>query len=118
MYFVRTDLYKILLLVKFLCSIGSKRFVSFSSWQERRRSQVDRVACSWCRKSPVGRELRLGFAIRRQENSVCKPSSKWIPFSNQGKKRQRKKRDWLRLSFTVPMIQWDSKPTVPTAICI
>ena len=25
---------------------------------------------------------RLSFAIRRQENSLCQPSSKWVSFSN------------------------------------
>ena len=25
---------------------------------------------------------RLGFAMRRLENSLCQPSSKWVPFSN------------------------------------
>ena len=37
-------------------------------------------------------------------------------FFESGKKRQRKERDWLRLSLAVPMIQWDSNPTAPTAI--
>ena len=25
---------------------------------------------------------RLDFAMRRLENSLCRPSSKWVPFSN------------------------------------
>ena len=38
-------------------------------------------------------------------------------FFESGKKiRQRKERDRLRLSLVVPMIQWDSNPTAPTAI--
>ena len=38
-------------------------------------------------------------------------------FFESGKKiRQRKERDWLRLSLAVPIIQWDSNPTAPTAI--
>ena len=26
--------------------------------------------------------LRLGFAMRRLDNFLCQPSSKWVPFSN------------------------------------
>ena len=25
---------------------------------------------------------RLGFAMRRSENSLCQPSSEWVPFLN------------------------------------
>ena len=42
------------------------------------------------------------------ENSPCQSSSKWIPYSNKGRIRQRKDRDGLRLSSAVPKIQWDS----------
>ena len=63
-----------------------------------------RAARLWCRKSP----LRLGFAMRRLENSLCHSSSKWVPFSNQGRIRHRKERDGLCLSSAVPKIQWDS----------
>ena len=35
---------------------------------------------------------RLGFAMRRLENSLCKPSSERVPFSNHGRIRQRKER--------------------------
>ena len=59
---------------------------------------------------------RLGFAIRLWENFFCQPSSKWVTFANQGKIRQQKERDGLRLSFAVPMIQRNSNPTAPTAI--
>ena len=59
---------------------------------------------------------RLGFAIRLRKTFLCQPSSKWVTFSNQGKIRLRKGRDGLRLAFVVPMIQWDSNPTAPTAI--
>ena len=51
---------------------------------------------------------RLGFAMRQLENSLCQPSSKWVPFSNQGRIRQRKERDGLSYSSAVPKIQWDS----------
>ena len=37
-------------------------------------------------------------------------------FFELGKIRQRKERDGLRLSFAVPMIQWDSNSTAPMAI--
>ena len=58
----------------------------------------------------------LSFAIRLLENFLCQPSSKWVTFSNQRKIRQRKERDGPRLSFAVPMIQWDSNATATTAI--
>ena len=51
---------------------------------------------------------RLGFAMRRLENCLCQPSSNSVPFSNQGRLRQRKERDGLRLSSAVSKIQWDS----------
>ena len=53
---------------------------------------------------------RLGFPMQRLENCLCQPSSKWVLFSIQGRIRQRKERDWLRLSSAVPKIQWDSIP--------
>ena len=56
---------------------------------------------------------KLGFAMKRLENSLCQPSSKWILFSNKGRIRQRKERNGLRLSFAVPKIQWDSNPHCP-----
>ena len=59
--------------------------------------------------------LRLGFAIRRLENFLCHASSKWVPFSILGRMCQRKARDWLRLSFAVSKIQWDSDPAAPTS---
>ena len=58
---------------------------------------------------------RLGFAMRRLENSLCRPSSDWVPFSNWGRLRQQKERDELRLSSAVSKIQWDSNPP-PTAL--
>ena len=51
---------------------------------------------------------RLGFAMRRLENSV---NPEVEPFSNQGRLRQRKERDGLRLSSAVPKIQWVSNHT-------
>ena len=43
-------------------------------WSER----LDYSAES-CRKVM---SLRLGFVMRWLENSFCKPSSEWVPFSN------------------------------------
>ena len=59
---------------------------------------------------------RLDFAMRRLEHSLWQPSSEWVPFSNQGRLRQQKERDGLRLSSAVPKVQWHSNPTVPRAI--
>ena len=72
-----------------------------------------RAAWLWCRKSPQSVSSRLGFAMQRLENSLCQPSSKWIPFLNKGRIRQRKERDGLHLSSAVPKIQWDSNPHCP-----
>ena len=35
---------------------------------------------SWCKVV----RLRLGFAMRGLENSLCQPSSKWVPFFESG----------------------------------
>ena len=51
------------------------------------------------------------FAIRRLENSYCKPSSKWVPASNHGGIKQRKERAALRLSSVVLKIQLAPSPT-------
>ena len=47
------------------------------------------VVVEWLERLDYGAEnrrkvvsSRLGFAMRRQENSLCQPSSKWVPFSN------------------------------------
>ena len=80
---------------------------------ERRRGRVVRAAWLWHRKSPYRVSSRLGFAMRRLENSLCQPNSKWVPFSNKGRIRQRMERDGLRLSLAVPKIQWDSNPHCP-----
>ena len=37
---------------------------------------------------------RLGFAMRRLENSFCQPSSKWVPFSILGKAKAVKGGEW------------------------
>ena len=47
------------------------------------------VVVDWLERLDYGAESRrkvvssrLGFAMRRLENSLCQPSSKWVPFSN------------------------------------
>ena len=56
-----------------------------------------------CRRKVVS--SRLGFAMRRLENSLCHSSSKQVPFSNWGMLRQRKESYRLRLSSAVPEIR-------------
>ena len=56
---------------------------------------------------------RLTVAIRRLEKSLCQPSSKWVPSSNQGRIMQWKERDGLRLSSAVIKIQRVSNPHCP-----
>ena len=75
-----------------------------------------RAARLWHRKSPYRVSSRLGFAMRRLENSLCQLSSKWVPFWNKGGIKQLKERDWLRLSSAVPKISWSLTPAAPTAI--
>ena len=50
---------------------------------------------------------------RLMENSFFQSSSKWSLFSNQGRIRQRKERDGLRLSYAVPKIQLAFNPHCP-----
>ena len=57
---------------------------------------------------------RLGFAVRRLENSLCQSSSEWVPFSNWG--RQRKERTGLRLHQLCPRYSGTLTPTAPTAM--
>ena len=66
------------------------------------------MARLWCRKSPKIMSSRLGFAM-----PTLSTSSIWVPFSNQGRIKQRKERDGVRLSSAVPKIQWDSNPDCP-----
>ena len=67
-------------------------------WLERLDNDAEsrrKVVSSW-----------VGFAMRRLENSVNLAVNGYL-FSNQGKTRQRKEREGLRLSSTVSKIQWD-----------
>ena len=68
------------------------------------------VVVEWLERLGYGAESRrkfvssrLGFAMLRLENSLCQPSSKWVPVSNEGRQK-----DGLRLSSAVPKIQWGS----------
>ena len=102
-------------------SVKSEQWNGDNKWlhtmeSERRRSRVVRTARLWFRKSPKVVNSRLGFTIRRLENPLCQPSSKWVPISIQGRIMQRKERYVLLLSSAVPKIQWESNPTDPTAI--
>ena len=79
--------------MKFLCSKqgnnsikitkNAQKLISSSTPKsERRRGRVVRAARLQRRKSPYSVTSRLGFAMRRLENSLCQPSSKWVPLSN------------------------------------
>ena len=48
---------------------------------ERHDGQVVR-AVGYGAESHCKVSLRLGFAMQQRENSLCQPSSKWVPFSN------------------------------------
>ena len=59
---------------------------------------------------------RLSFAIRRLENSLYQPSSKWVPFFDSDKGKAARGEVGLHLSFAMLEIQRDANPTAPTAI--
>ena len=59
----------------------------FSGAVKRRRGRV--IPVEWLERLDYGAECRrkvvrsrLGFAMRRLENSLCQPNNKWVPFSN------------------------------------
>ena len=56
-----------------------------------------------CRKSQQGCEFEAGLR-HVTTGKLYKPSREWVPFSNQGRLRQLKERDRLRLSSAVPKI--------------
>ena len=75
------------------------------------------VRVAWlCRKSPKGREFKAGLCYDYWKTFSVNPAVNGQLFRIREKIRQRKEREWLRLSLAVPMIQWDSNPTTPTAI--
>ena len=67
-------------------------------------------------KVAVKQESNAGFHHARTGKLSLTTSSKWVPFSNEGRIRQRKEMDELHLPSAVPKIQWDSNPTAPMAI--
>ena len=72
-----------------------------------------RLAWLWCRKSPEGCEFEAGFHHLTTGKVSVSPAVNWYLFLHQGRIRQSKQRDGLRLSFAVPKTQWDY--TVPTS---
>ena len=66
-------------------------------------------------KVAVKHEFKAGLR-HATTRKLCQPSSKWVPFSNQGRIKQRWERDGLRLSSAVPKTQWDSYLHCPTTI--
>ena len=89
---------------------------------ERRRGRRG-VVVKWLERLDYGAKScrkvvssRLGFAMRRLENSLCNPAVNGYLFANKGRLRQRKERDGLRLSSAVPRYSGTLTPTAPTAI--
>ena len=69
-----------------------------NSQPERHCSRMVRATRLWCKK-----RRRFEPGLRHPTTrKLCQHSSKWVSVSNQGKIRQRKERDGLRLSFAVP----------------
>ena len=61
---------------------GNEISICIAMFLERCRGRVVRDARLWCRKSSERCEIepKVSPSIRRLENSVCQPSSKWVPF--------------------------------------
>ena len=55
----------------------------------------------------AGRSFEAGLRNPTTGRFLCQTSSKWVPFSNQGKICQQKEGDRLRLSFSVPKNSWN-----------
>ena len=66
-------------------------------------------------KVTIKLEFKAGLC-HAATGKLCQPSSKWVPYSNKGRIRQRKERNGLHFSSAVPKIQWDSNPTASMAI--
>ena len=56
------------------------------------------------------------FAMGRMENSLCQPSSKWIPFLNQGRIRQPRREMGSTFHHLCPRYSRTLTPTAPMAI--
>ena len=70
--------------------------------REREREREREAAWTLSYGTEIHRNVvrfNLGFTIRRLENYLCQPSSKWLPFSNQGRVRQRKESEQKGSSF-------------------
>ena len=65
---------------------------------EKCHERVVRVTWLWLRVP-----IQVGPACNGK--TPCEPSSKWVPFSNQRKIRQREEKNGLCLSYVVPKIQ-------------
>ena len=66
-------------------------------------------------KVAVGREFKAGLR-HLMVRKLCQPSSKWVPFSIQGRKCQLKESGFL--SFAVPGYSETLTLTAPTAIML
>ena len=63
----------------------------------------------------VKREFEAGLC-HATTGKLCQPSSKWVPFSNYGRPRQRKERDGLCFHQLCPRYSRTLTPTARTAI--
>ena len=65
-------------------------------------------------KVAVKREFKAGLR-HSTTGKLSLSTQQWMGtfFMNQGRLRQQKERDGLRLSSAVPKIQWDSNPHCP-----
>ena len=61
---------------------------------------------------------RLGFAMRRLENSLCPTSSEWVPFSNEERLRQQRRGMGSAYHQLCPRYSGTLTPTAPTAIML
>ena len=64
-------------------------------------------------KLPEGREFEAELRHPMTVKLSLQPSSECVPFSNQGRVRQRRERDGLRFSSAIPKMQWDSNTPLP-----
>ena len=69
-------------------SNGNQKYDNFKSYF-RVKYQERGFVVKWLERLDYGAEShhkvvgsRLGFAMRRLENSLCQPTSEWVPFSN------------------------------------
>ena len=65
-----------------ICKVVKHVLFNHVHYSTLRGAGVVRAARLQRRKLPFRVSSRLGFAMRQLENSLCQPSSKWVPFSN------------------------------------